>query len=65
MKIEKDLKKGEVICNKCLGVGSLDVPGNERLRKVCQKCYGEGKIDWIENVVGKALIEFDIEEVTF
>ena len=48
----KDLKKGEVVCNKCHGRGCFDVPESPRLLKQCLKCHGKGKLDWIQNVVG-------------
>ena len=62
-----DLKPGEVLCNKCNGVGDLgmhhsigNIKINGQLEEVpsnlivleCDKCFGVGKLDWIENVVG-------------
>jgi hypothetical protein len=52
---EKDLKEGEVICNKCKGTGSTS-PANSResiYYQVCYKCHGRGKLDWVEMIVGK------------
>jgi hypothetical protein len=50
---EKDLKEGEVICNKCDGEGVILHYIPEVMDYTCPKCQGCGKLDWIENVVGK------------
>jgi hypothetical protein len=53
---EKDLKEGEVICNKCEGGGSwpqLFLEEEDARFYRCPKCYGEGKLDWIYAVTGK------------
>ena len=66
----KKLKKGEVICDKCEGCGSIvkvkttmiDYEHIDyEMMKTCPKCKGEGKLDWVENVVGKGLNEREKE----
>ncbi len=54
MKTEKDLKEGEVICNKCSGTG--EIHGRRRIDAslTCSKCWGVGKLDWIDNVMGRS-----------
>jgi len=59
---EGDCKEGELICPKCDGGGSwpkknaaMEDPSFLR----CYKCQGVGIIDWIEKVVGKALLISD------
>ena len=65
---EKDLKEGEVICNKCKGTGSTS-PANSResiYYQVCYKCHGRGKLDWVEMIVGKKVDPWkDIEVPVF
>jgi len=45
------LNKGEVICDKCNGVGLID--NSAHTVRCCIKCYGSGKLDWAENITGK------------
>jgi DnaJ-class molecular chaperone len=59
------MRDGEVVCNKCDGRGCLDVLGSPDLLQQCPKCKGNKKVDWIENVIGKKYIEFDIEPIDF
>ena len=33
--------------------------------EMCGKCFGTGILDWIENVVGKAPITFEIDDIEF
>ena len=61
-----ELKKGEVICDKCNGKGSIDNTPDKNYRlylntRICPECHGEGKLDWIENLVGKdsIIMEWD------
>jgi hypothetical protein len=50
---ERDLQSGEVICNRCDGVGEV-LPKNSHFGiEICPKCDGFGKLDWIENIMGK------------
>ncbi|MHA1816660.1 MAG: hypothetical protein ACTSX1_11680 [Candidatus Heimdallarchaeaceae archaeon] len=50
---ERDLQPGEVICNKCDGVGEI-LPKHKHFGvEICPKCDGFGKLDWIENIMGK------------
>ena len=44
------LKKSEVVCDKCGGVGKLRA---RRRTYICSKCLGAGKLDWIEVCMGK------------
>jgi DnaJ-class molecular chaperone len=59
------MKKHLVKCNKCNGEGEVlrrdDHFGVDR----CPKCLGTGMLDWIENVVGKAPITFEIDDLEF
>lgn len=48
---KRHLKAGEMICDKCKGVGHFDA--GVYLYKICKKCDGTGIVDWVENVVGK------------
>ena len=59
------MKDGEIVCNKCLGEGEILPYGDHFGVEICPKCLGVGKLDWVENVVGKKIVEFDIEEVDF
>jgi hypothetical protein len=59
------VKDGEVVCNKCLGEGEILLRGDHFGVELCPKCLGVGKLDWIENVVGKKIVEFDIEPIDF
>jgi len=60
----EELKKHEVICEKCKGRGKISTPINPNhlygynysIDEECTKCCGDGKLDWIENVVGKRKI---------
>ena len=51
----KNLKKWEMVCNKCDGVGITRK--NKHAINVCSKCQGTGKVDWLENIVGKKSVE--------
>jgi hypothetical protein len=53
MEERKMLEEGEILCPKCGGKGSLDVPGEPDLRKICHRCDGNGKMDWVSAVMGK------------
>ena len=60
--IKKNLKKGEVICSKCKGIGLVfKIKSNKGIifKNECPKCQGTGKLDWIENVVGKKPMYYD------
>lgn len=54
--IKKELKEGNIYCNKCGGTGwyhnGQTYINNGKLFTTCSKCYGKGQIDWIENIVG-------------
>ena len=51
----KDLKPGELICDKCEGWGCIppshELESNE-ISASCEKCQGAGKVDWIANITG-------------
>ncbi len=51
MKVEE----GEMACNDCKGTGNIEF--NADVLITCIKCQGAGKVDWIENIVGKKLLE--------
>mgnify|MGYP002628955923 CR=1 FL=1 len=67
------LEPGEVICDKCNGVGHFgytievneysDYAGyvhrvpGHKTYDYCPKCHGSGKLDWVEVVVGKNLCD--------
>jgi DnaJ-class molecular chaperone len=55
------LNEGEMICDKCEGVGGIP-PKIQlvQLQTMCPKCKGSGKVDWIENIVGKVKTKTDI-----
>lgn len=42
---------GEVLCNKCNGLGIIQNCNGFSTK--CDKCDGVGKLDWIEQIVGK------------
>jgi hypothetical protein len=53
-------------CDKCDGLGTLKdsvelvAVDNGKIwmtTKMCLRCHGEGKLDWIENVVGKHIVD--------
>jgi DnaJ-class molecular chaperone len=45
------MNEGELICDKCKGSGM------SWFNSICKKCQGTGKVDWIENIIGKKMIE--------
>lgn len=59
--VEKSLEPGEMICDKCDGIGDIesenfirnvDTKKVEKYRLICPKCHGPGKLDWVENALG-------------
>ena len=59
--VEKSLEPGEMICDKCDGIGDIesseyiktvDTKKVEKYRVICPKCHGHGKLDWVENALG-------------
>ncbi len=56
---ENDLEEGELICKKCEGSGSWPkkfATLEDPWFAICPKCQGTGIVDWIENIVGKAIM---------
>jgi DnaJ-class molecular chaperone len=55
-KIDIKLNPGEIICDKCHGIGNYGyTKPNRNMRsypKICSKCSGRGRLDWIENIIG-------------
>jgi len=52
------LNEGEMICNKCEGMGTLPSEQDPNtMAKICKKCFGHGKVDWLENILGKKAIQ--------
>lgn len=51
------LKEGEVICNKCVGIGvdKILTISKTTIKIKCNKCLGVGKLDWLENLLGKVI----------
>jgi len=62
-----NLRKGEIVCDKCKGTGSTKVKrdltksGPYRPTIICLKCLGGGKLDWIENIIGVRTRFFNFE----
>ncbi|MCF8019901.1 MAG: hypothetical protein K9L62_10920 [Vallitaleaceae bacterium] len=55
------LNEGEMICDKCEGVGVIPPKVQlNQLQMMCQKCQGTGKVDWIENIVDKVKTKADM-----
>lgn len=62
-----------ILCSKCNGEGiiynELSTKGNKKGTsfyddyhiQICPKCQGHKKLDWIENIVGKKIPQFDIK----
>jgi DnaJ-class molecular chaperone len=57
------LNEGERFCPNCDGSGTIRAKwhnnnyGNSTLLLVCSNCLGQGKLDWIEEAVGKRVVQ--------
>ena len=56
------LNEGERFCPKCDGAGALKCGWKTKRLKSssllqCHVCFGEGKLDWVEEAVGKRVVD--------
>lgn len=57
-KLKLELVEGESICNECNGVGYYKYHEEAQEYRWCEKCKGTGKLTWIEEILGKQVLDF-------